>query len=243
MNITETFQYTEDEGIHVQYIEIEYDAPESCMMCNTKLVPIKTGYSIYRSTRYPHMKRLLITYNCNKCDKATMYEYSICPNSRLDSGESNYLGVLRNSGPKLPKQRNFEDIIQEISPKFVEIYNQSLASETYDLTELSGMGYRKAFEFLIKDYLIYLDPEKEDSIKKDPSLQNCISNYPQIDSMVQRIAKPTAWLGNDFAHYTKKYTDSGLSDLKRCIDATVYMICMHITTETTKETLEQELSK
>lgn len=246
MKIVETFQYTEDDGFSKNTLNIMYNAPECCTMCNTKLTPIRIGYSIYSSAKAPHMKHLLITYHCNKCDNATMCDYKICPNENwvaiYDYAAPEWIGILNNSGPKQPNQRDFDDIIQEISPKFVEIYNQALASETYGLAELSGIGYRRAFEFLIKDYLIYLDPDNKDKIKSS-SLQNCIHNRPEIDPMVQKIAEPTVWLGNDFAHYTKKYTDSDLSDLKRCIDAAVYMICMHITTEATKDTLSQQLQK
>lgn len=38
------------------------------------------------------------------------------------------------------------------------------------------MGYRKALEFLVKDYAIFLNQEDEDKIK-NASLSSCINNY------------------------------------------------------------------
>ena len=36
---------------------------------------------------------------------------------------------------------------------FLTIYNQSLSAEDNNLDQIAGIGYRKALEFLIKDYL------------------------------------------------------------------------------------------
>lgn len=54
-----------------------------------------------------------------------------------------------------PKDIVFSDIINEISPGFVKIYNQAHEAEIRLLDDIVGGGYRKALEFLIKDICIY----------------------------------------------------------------------------------------
>lgn len=39
----------------------------------------------------------------------------------------------------------------QVSPQFVEIYNQAKAAESFQLDQITGLGLRKALEFLIKD--------------------------------------------------------------------------------------------
>ena len=57
------------------------------------------------------------------------------------------------------------------------------------------MGYRKALEFLVKDYAIFLNQEDEDKIK-NASLSSCINNY--IDNIkIRHLSLASTWLGND----------------------------------------------
>jgi hypothetical protein len=133
--------------------------------------------------------------------------------------------ILNRSGPITPKDRTFNEEIEEVSPNFVKIFNQSFHAEQQGLTLISGIGYRKALEFLIKDYLIYLDNEKEEEVLKKP-LSQCINELE--NSNIKEMAKRAAWLGNDEAHYTRKWEDKDVNDLKKLIDVTVYFISMDV---------------
>jgi hypothetical protein len=124
------------------------------------------------------------------------------------------------------KTKNFPSEIKEVSEKFVQIYGESEFAEQENLTEICGVGYRKALEFLIKDYLIKKFPEKEDEIKKK-FLGNCISELIE-NSRIKEITKRATWLGNDETHYFKKWEDKDLEDLKKLIEITVHFISMEI---------------
>lgn len=100
------------------------------------------------------------------------------------------------------------------------------------MDEICGGGYRKALEFLIKDYLSKDLNEEESKQIKLKTLGNCIKDNidnDQIKSMAQRAA----WLGNDEIHYERKWEDKDLQDLKKFIDATIYWIEMVVLTEDT----------
>ena len=53
-----------------------------------------------------------------------------------------------------PKTRSFSQTIKDISPTFESNYNQALCAEQMSLDQICGPGYRKALEYLIKDYLL-----------------------------------------------------------------------------------------
>ena len=67
--------------------------------------------------------------------------------------------------PKRAENIEFDNKIQEVSEAFVKIYNQAKIAEANDLDEIAGMGYRKALEFLIKDYLIHKNSEIKEEIE------------------------------------------------------------------------------
>jgi hypothetical protein len=54
--------------------------------------------------------------------------------------------------------------IQEVSPNFKTLHSEALAAESYGLTEIAGIGFRKALEFLINDYCAGLHPDEADKV-------------------------------------------------------------------------------
>ena len=92
----------------------------------------------------------------------------------------------------------------------------------YCLTELCGIGYRKALEFLVKDYAISNHPEFKEQIESFP-LSKCITDY--IDNeKIKTLAKASTWLGNDATHYVKIHESYGINDLKTFVHAFVTFI-------------------
>ena len=119
--------------------------------------------------------------------------------------------------------------IERISPSFVEIYRQATMAEQLNLNELNGIGYRKAIEFLVKDYLCAKHEEQADEIKGKP-LGACINDYFE-DSRIQACAKRAVWLGNDETHYYRQWEDKGIDDLKTLIKLTLHWLSMELLTE------------
>ena len=120
------------------------------------------------------------------------------------------------------KTKEFSDIIKDISKDFIEIYQQAEIAEENGLTQICGVGYRKALEFLIKDYIISKDASLKDEVEKS-LLGKCINDHIK-DERIKGIAKRATWLGNDETHYIRKWIDKNVSDLKILIDLTVHWI-------------------
>lgn len=118
--------------------------------------------------------------------------------------------------------RQFSENINAFSPSFVSIYNQAMEAESRKLHDICGISYRKALEFLVKDFAILTNSEEKSSIEKS-SLSSCIDKY--ISShRIKALAKASAWLGNDETHYVRKHPDYDIDDLKAFIDSTVSFI-------------------
>ena len=86
------------------------------------------------------------------------YLFAMCSNSDCcehmvltQNPPGQYKRVRPNT---LPKKKIFSDTIKGVSSSFEEIYNQAYCAEQLSLNQICGTGYRKALEFLIKEYLI-----------------------------------------------------------------------------------------
>lgn len=140
------------------------------------------------------------------------------------------LFLLKDRGDGLSFMKNnplskqvFSEIINNVSSSFGKIYNEAYAAEQMDLKEVCGVGYRKALEFLIKDYAIQgKDEQTVEKIKK-MLLAKCIDDYVD-DAMVKAVAKRAVWLGNDETHYVRKWEDKDVQDLKGLIHLTILWI-------------------
>lgn len=116
----------------------------------------------------------------------------------------------------------FSEAIEEISPSFVKIYNQAAKAEANGLDEVAGVGYRKALEFLVKDYLIGTYPDEEDEVRKK-YLGDCIKEHLK-DEALRNCAQLAAWLGNDETHYERRWIDKDIEDLKNLISLTAHSV-------------------
>lgn len=166
-------------------------------------------------------------------DRDTLY--ASCPNE--DCSRHFILSIDRGKGftsvepNAIPKSKVFSDIINSISTEFSKIYNQAYHAEQMGLDQICGVGYRKALEFLIKDYLISKeqDDKKIVSIKKK-FLSNCIQEDVQ-DNNIKEVARRAAWLGNDETHYVRQWENKDVNHLKHLIGLTVRWIENEIETE------------
>ena len=140
--------------------------------------------------------------------------------------------------PKAHLKRVFEEVLQETSPEFCKIYNEASEAENRELSNICGAGYRRALEFLIKDYLVGKEADKKDKIIKT-QLGKCIDEYVSNEN-IKRSAKRAAWLGNDETHYIRKWEDKDLSDLKKLIELTVHWIAMEKLSEQYEEEMPEK---
>jgi hypothetical protein len=205
----------ERSSIETNFGRVEiFGKPDRCPYCHKSIVPILiTGilkdFNLQTIMQCPD----------HECSKAFIVYYS-------NSGA--FFTYLNTSAGK-PQSKPFSDIIARISKSFIEIYNQAYMAEQYGLNEICGTGYRKALEYLIKDYLIQENNELSEKIRKT-LLSNCIRDFVK-DNNVKTVAKRATWLGNDETHYEKKWEGKNIEDLKKLIDVTLHWIEMDTITK------------
>lgn len=140
---------------------------------------------------------------------------------KYQGGSSGATYDFSTSIPTMPAPPDIAEDLLGLSPTFGEVYTQALASEEFGLTQLTGIGLRKALEFLVKDFAssrVADEAEREEVLKK--SLAKCIDDYI-TDVTVKEVAHRARWLGNDETHYLRKWEDRDIKDLKTLIKLTM----------------------
>jgi hypothetical protein len=191
----------------------EYKAPGKCPCCHTA-VDAKVLNS-YHFINENGKASVFILYFCCSCDQCFLGSYF---NHGTSHSYRNTLDLQRLI-PYGEETTNFSENINKLSPIFVKTFHQSQKAEQIGLNEISGIGYRKSLEFLIKDYAIKISPKNEASIISS-QLSPCIQEH--IDNKrIKSLATASAWIGNDETHYTRKHEDYGIEHLKAFVSAVV----------------------
>lgn len=226
MNITRKCQNLSKESFSYQF---SFDNICTCPRCQTPIQCLEITPVLYTHKEDNYVTLFNFCHHCKLCFMTTfsVREYE----DEYGNVNEDFLVPIKQiaSEPITPDTKNFSQTLTEISPSFVEIYNQAHQAEIYSLNHIAGMGYRKALEFLIKDYAIHFNQTKEDSIKNQ-SLAQCINTY--IDNLkIKDLAEKSVWLGNDETHYVRKHPDYDINDLKTFIDTCVNYIDMELNLE------------
>ena len=165
----------------------------------------------------------------HSCEKAFISKYK-STGETLSNGIHPYTfsSIVRDSGVE---NKTFSEIISNISPSFVRIYNQAYTAQQLSLSDICGVGYRKAIEFLIKDYIIskLSDEATKEKIKRKQLMQ-CIEQDID-DAKIKAVAARATWLGNDETHYVRKWEEKDVHALCILIDLTIHWIESEIESE------------
>ncbi|CAG5213414.1 TPA: DUF4145 domain-containing protein [Streptococcus pneumoniae] len=195
-------------GASRQTVKFEY--PEYCPHCGKNISPEMIYVSDSEDSYSSGDARFVVTFRCSRstCKKYFAVEYIFTSTSKpCIIAEYSYRPPIK---VKLPEN------IEKVSPVFVEIYSQATIAEREALDQIAGVGYRKAAEFLIKDYAISKNPSDEGKIKSI-MLGQVISTYLNDFPKIQVLAKSVAWIGNDETHYVRRHDGKDIDDLKKFI--------------------------
>lgn len=197
-----------------------YSEVSECPLCHKGIQPVALS-----SLAFKHNNGILQLYVlnlCPLCDAAFTSVYrSTCPDPQTNQPCYHLITY-----PQLIFPAQIDPQIKTVSENFEDIYQQAYQAEKEGLDQIAGMGYRRALEFLVKDYCIYRNPESAEKIKSQP-LSQCINQYIDF-SKLKTVAERAAWLGNDQTHYIQKHTDKDLEDLKRLITLTMHWIIIEL---------------
>lgn len=176
----------------------QIDLPDVCPLCGFAIDPriiSASSAEIYRTNNLV----TTVTLQCPQCENIF----------HIDEAADGELIVI----PQKP-HFDLDEKIKILYPKFSKIYIQSLQAQAEELTEICGMGYRKALENLVKSYLVAKNPSDMQKILQEPLAQSIqkIGN-----ETIQVLAKAGAWLGNDQVHLSKKHPEYDVETMKEFI--------------------------
>lgn len=184
--------------------------PEICPLCSYGISPMGPYAVSWVRNGIPSEERLEAIFRCPRTLCQSMFVgYYVKAGGEFE---------LSCCAPRAISKPLVDERIAEISPSFVEIFAEAHEAELRNLKFICGPGYRKALEYLIKDYLIGRFPTDEEAIRRE-QVGACIETRID-DGKVRLAASRAAWLGNDETHYDRKWPEKDVNDLKKLIQLT-----------------------
>lgn len=193
--------------------------PDKCPYCDVAVLPMVITYN----DQYVSGYTIGLVLKCPRCEEIFFAKYPF-----------GHPTPITYPSPKahslIPPEMG------TLYPEFYTLYQQTAEAETHHLDAITGMGYRKALEFLVKHYLLDAYPEESEKIKKE-TLSQSISRiqYPKIQS----LAKAASWIGNDETHLEKKNPEYGVPEMKSFIQALCYLILAEHSADSATELLNK----
>jgi len=195
------------------------DLPNLCPYCHRHINPIQMVSRPWRIGHTDYDNRLDAAYGCPSDECGRMFLGFFTGSMTPDGPKRNFVKYkFSEAAPATPQVPVHPEEILVVSTSFVEIYKQASFAEAYGLVDIAGGAYRKALEFLIKDYCISKFPDDEAQIK-EKFLGHVIRDHVE-DMNIRKCAERAAWLGNDETHYERRWVDRDINDLKTLIRLT-----------------------
>lgn len=212
-----------------KFFDIDHH-PDECPHCHHAIKPLYVA-------SISHDSGIDAAFKCPRHDCSRMFiaAYRKTMQSTLEYSKH---FMLRGLFPRNPVAPSVPVEVANISPQFVEIFTQASKAEVFGLEAVAGVGYRKALEFLVKDYCVTKYPDKEDEVKKRP-LGQIVDVYVDNEN-IKQCAKRAVWLGNDETHYVRTWIDKDIQHLKRLIKLTVGWIEQAIVTEMLMQDMQKQ---
>lgn len=172
-----------------------YEFPKKCTLCHTH-----SEVEVALGSIMPD-RSVQIVYRC---------AFSGCRSFFIGYYDS-VGGSLLSYKPQKADPNVIPSSVRELSTSFESIYREAEDAKSHGLYQIAGPGYRKAFEFLIKDYAKSLAPDNAEQIEN--MFSGKVVNEFIADPRIQMVAKRALWLGNDETHYLRKWAEHDLEDL------------------------------
>ena len=166
---------------------------------------------------------LSVVTACPQCSGITVNHFTRA--ARKPYNIENLPFQLKYTTPRIQSDNSFSEYkisaeIEAAFPEFISILQQAKFAEDHGLDKLAGMGYRKALEFLVTDYLISLDIEEapKDWLQNpNTTLAKKIEHLPNVRLVT--LAKATSYIGNDETHYTRQHPEHDIDSIKMFLKA------------------------
>lgn len=192
-------------SVKINGVEKIYTVPKlgQCPHCNKEIAP----YVISTSEADLETRTFAVMAQCPYCSRYFTMAYKLPFGTKVPEPII-YKHSIKKREKELPKE------LSEISPRFVKIYNEALIAEENDLSELVGVGFKKAIEFLIRDYLIKFKKENEKEVLEQP-LKDIMGKIS--DHRVTQLTATYKWL-NSCNFCNRTFDEKDVQEMKKFIN-------------------------
>lgn len=206
-------------------LSLEVNLADECPICHFGIDMSQNSWRNYHDIHSSEQKNFNIfsIHICPHCHRGFVTEHhmSVKPNTN-DEDDSILVEESQVVYPHSTPDLNIDEQIRKISPRFYDIYRQCLIAKNECLSDLYGMGYRKALEQLVTDFAINKYPDEKEKILA-MSLHNRIESYFR-DSDAKTALMACKWLGNNETHYENCNTKEDIVLFEGLIEDTLYYI-------------------
>ena len=205
----------------------EVNVENVCPICNYGIDMAVGSVINYHDLHSVDQKQFSIIsiHGCPHCNCGFIVQHNMIAQEQNNGVYGVTIKYVETSQSTFPAKSSCKDIyedIRNISPKFYDVYKQSLIAKNSGLSELYGMGFRKAIEYLVKDFAISENPDKQSAIESS-TLHSCIETYFK-DSDARTDLLACKWLGNNETHYVNSNDSDDVRLLENLIEDTLYYI-------------------
>ena len=206
-------------------LDAKFPSPEKCPICHSAAAFQPLATYVLENLVF----HVLFVCPVRSCRQSFIGNYQHTPQ-----------GIVHSFKPKSPDiSLAVPETVQNLSPNGIGILQEALAAESYGLPNAAGPAFRKAFEFILKDFLIALSPSDRATIEAEKKLGVLIKD--RIDNpRIKLIADRCAWLGNDQVHYTVLHTGHDITTLKDLLRVLMDLIDVHQLTEHYAATIQKK---
>jgi hypothetical protein len=202
---------------------LQVSSNEECPLCHYAMDLESNAWRNYHDadTLDQQYFNVFSLYTCPHCHGGFVIVHTM-QGVADNSEEFDISEVQQIACPSTAVDKNVDARIREISPRFCEVYNQCYIAKQNNLSELYGMGLRKALEILVTDYVLTRNPGDKSKIIKIP-LHSRIENYFK-DSDARTSLLACKYLGNNETHYDNSNSAEDTALLGNLIDDVIYYI-------------------
>lgn len=206
-------------------LSLEVNSADECPICHYGIDLSQNSWWNYHDIHSSEQEKFNVfsIHICPHCHHGFVTEHHMSVKlNNNDEDDSTLVEESQVVYPHSTTNLNIDEQIRKISPRFYDIYRQCLIAKNEGLSDLYGMGFRKALEQLITDFAINKHPAEKDKIL-GMSLHNRIESYFH-DSDAKAALMACKWLGNNETHYENCNTKEDIILFEELIEDTLYYI-------------------
>ena len=205
----------DSEQIEDAKVSTSVEIESTCPICHKAGKPEYANGCLIRSFNEKEKPLLFTVWYCTNCKQYYVSLY------HMKSSLKNVEKDVRYPYPKEIEEGLIPQDVKDKYPDFSKIFSEASKCEKQGLFTIAGTGYRKALEFLVKDYL-----QKEQNLTKEAigecRLEKCCQKIEF--EPIQKLANAATWLGNDETHYVVKHPEYDIDQMKSFLYALISSI-------------------